>query len=934
MLSQAYLSQSRPNNDAFLGKSMMALQALFVGEIDKFNQREKKHSSSEIKEHKKDLLGYSDGIELYQQPQLNEEYFDSYCSRHDIKKISELTSSIALSKLGGLVEIERWFGVYTPSRLTDYLNLVNESIKEIQHSVAFVLSSTHYAICLYYHATEKKWFFIDANHLPVSEISFDKLRDAVWYSLAENGEILAFETQVVSAGKQIEMIKKFIASFTQSNQFKEIHTIQPKDVAIANENYLPIANIPAEFNHENDLRTLIEYKVDLELTDKKGNSAIILATYEGHANIAALLLNKVDLTKKRLDGWQAFHIAAYFGHEDTLKVLSQKNELINSCNERGNTAAHIASERGFPNLIKILGEMGADLKISNKNKRSPATLAALNGRLSVLDALHEQGIWLWHPDPGGEIPYTITNNSLVRNHLFTYRFHTLVLNTCKELGYDDKLSDGKCFGIGLMESSACLTDDLKALEKRHRFIIDLSRNGLFSKKFQEYKNTFREQKSTSSEIKKTNGLTLNPENQLLIDAFGFLDGVSIYQNPDNHLHCFSNSYALSQSEINKTSQIVQSHKLEELGGLQTIYQWPGIYTETNLKAYGELLIKTLQSQKNDILFVISNSNHAICLCYKNSFKQFYLIDASQSPPRLIPSQDLAKEIQYCFFWDGKIMAFETLVVSVGNDKTSVTQCINHLINTSEFKKLHDVNVENALKTTDSKVTLAYIAASHHHIEVIKSIIRNKGDINTVTAEEKNPLYTAACSGNAEIIDLLACAGANTLHHTKNHSTPAIIAACRGHLNVLKILEKHDVDLSEPLKHAQFPTLLHCAASFNRLEVLHYLLKRKININEGNANGQTPVYLACMEGHSEALKLFCQRRANLMKHNKGGYTPAAVAAHSGHLEVLKILLENGVDLTQKCPAGKTPLEIAKSQNQERVVMFLEKLESFPKLSRRI
>ena len=98
------------------------------------------------------------------------------------------------------------------------------------------------------------------------------------------------------------------------------------------------------------------------------------------------------------------------------------------------------------------------------------------------------------------------------------------------------------------------------------------------------------------------------------------------------------------------------------------------------------------------------------------------------------------------------------------------------------------------------------------------------------------------------------------------------------------------------------------------------------------NGETPLYIACQNGHVDVVDVLCNelKDRNLLNdintiRATTGFAPIAVAAFRGHHSVVELLCKYGAKPNIKAKTGfykeKTPLEIALIRNQIKVVKIL-------------
>ncbi|KAL7096915.1 hypothetical protein ACP275_10G110400 [Erythranthe tilingii] len=123
------------------------------------------------------------------------------------------------------------------------------------------------------------------------------------------------------------------------------------------------------------------------------------------------------------------------------------------------------------------------------------------------------------------------------------------------------------------------------------------------------------------------------------------------------------------------------------------------------------------------------------------------------------------------------------------------------------------------------------------------------------------------------------------------------------------------------------TPLHCAANFNRVEVIAYLIKwggpGKVELEARNVYGETPLHVAAKNGCNEALKLLLQSGAYVEATTNNSMTPLHLAVgyalRSGENSTVKTLLEYNADCSAKDDEGMIPFNYlpAALQNEELI-----------------
>lgn len=81
------------------------------------------------------------------------------------------------------------------------------------------------------------------------------------------------------------------------------------------------------------------------------------------------------------------------------------------------------------------------------------------------------------------------------------------------------------------------------------------------------------------------------------------------------------------------------------------------------------------------------------------------------------------------------------------------------------------------------------------------------------------------------------------------------------------------------------------------------------VDAQNSYGNTPLHIACLNGHLNICQELVDAHANLESMNFRGQTPLHIAAASTHgVDCLMFLLRQNVDLNKQSLDGRTPLHM--------------------------
>lgn len=187
------------------------------------------------------------------------------------------------------------------------------------------------------------------------------------------------EKRSSSKQKMIEIQKWYKAAADQG------HRKAIKKLAIL-ENRFIAGNTP-EISHENifsairndaleQIKSLKEQGVNLDLTDNRQRSTLMVALLSRHHKMSQLLLPiSSQLDKPDINHDRPLHVATSNGYTDIVLSLIQKQVNINAIDKLGNTALIIATRHDNKKIIQHLLSNNADHSIKNKKGQTAPKLA-------------------------------------------------------------------------------------------------------------------------------------------------------------------------------------------------------------------------------------------------------------------------------------------------------------------------------------------------------------------------------------------------------------------------------------------------------------------------------------------------------------------------------------------------------------------------------
>ncbi|KAI2798427.1 Ankyrin repeat domain-containing protein 6 [Blomia tropicalis] len=297
-------------------------------------------------------------------------------------------------------------------------------------------------------------------------------------------------------------------------------------------------------------------------------------------------------------------------------------------------------------------------------------------------------------------------------------------------------------------------------------------------------------------------------------------------------------------------------------------------------------ITTGESSK-DIILIGGDHNH--------SNVDRYQVSTIGSPPPMLPDEH----------WN------EIELLSFGLNGTRINDDHPYLNHQLQHRQMHveRTNVEpNPIIMSTNTISIIHYAASNNHLDLmLKLIVHDRINVDTLDQEHNTPLLVAASFGLAEMIKLLLEHGANVNARNQFDNTALHEAAWRGFSQSVDILCRFKAKLH--LKNKQGHTALHLSAQKGHNQCCRTVLLAGCKPNIKNNFGDTPLHSASRYGHVGVVRILISAFANVNELNKNDDTSLHIAAAMGRKKLIKILLESGCNPTIANKQGETPMNIA-------------------------
>jgi ankyrin repeat protein len=230
---------------------------------------------------------------------------------------------------------------------------------------------------------------------------------------------------------------------------------------------------------------------------------------------------------------------------------------------------------------------------------------------------------------------------------------------------------------------------------------------------------------------------------------------------------------------------------------------------------------------------------------------------------------------------------------------------------------------------------------------VEALLARGADVNQANGYGGTPLLLAAEKGHLEIVTALLARDANVNQNNQYGNTPLLLAALKDHLKIVEALVIGGADVNQTI---YGESLLAWAVLNRHVSIVEALVTRGADVNQKNQYGNTPLLLAAQNGPLKIVEALLERSANVNQPTRSGETPLLIAAEKGrlkivealitgganvnqkigiesvltwavrnrHVSIVKALLTQGLDLNQKNPAGITPFALAERAGHAEVI----------------
>jgi len=258
-------------------------------------------------------------------------------------------------------------------------------------------------------------------------------------------------------------------------------------------------------------------------------------------------------------------------------------------------------------------------------------------------------------------------------------------------------------------------------------------------------------------------------------------------------------------------------------------------------------------------------------------------------------------------FNGNTPLTETVIL---NNKGAFNLLIDH---GADVNYINDVDEPSFLYLIKNKFMSKYYLLSflEHHMDV--NIQDNEGKTILMYLVETNELQLLSLLlsylifNNSFIINLIT-SGKHKIQ-ISNEKLKELIA---------QEYSRIDIDIEDDMGY----TSLMYTSQYGNFEMTSILLTYKADVNKENSSRNTPLLLACENGHTHTAEVLLKTNQVKMNHkNENGDTELTLASKNNNSELINLLLEYHSDINIKNDKNYTPLHVATSNDKLYAVRAL-------------
>ena len=709
--------------------------------------------------------------------------------------------------------------------------------------------------------------------------------------------------------------------------------------------------------HADIVRALVNHKTNVNARTDSGDTPLTLAAKYKHDNVVHALLSDSQclIDAKSQDGYTALHYSCRYDHVDIVRTLVKHKANVNARTDSGDTLLTLATRNKHDNVVHaLLSDSQCLVDAKGQDGYTALQYSCRYGHVDIVKALVKHKANVNARTDRGDTPLTLATRNKHDNVM-----HALLSDS--QCLVDAKGQDGY---TALHYSCRDGHVDIVKILVKHKANLnartDSGNTPLTLAARNKHDNVVHALLSDSVDAKGQDGYT-----ELHYSCRdGHVDIVKILVKYKANVNARTDSgdTPLTLAAKNKHDNVV--HAL--LSDSQCLVDAKGQdgYTALHYSCrYGHLdIVRTLVNQfKVDVNDRTKSGDTPLTLAVRHEHDNVVHVLLSDSQCLMdAKGQDGYTPLHYSCRY-GHVDIVRTLVKLKANVNAKTDSGDTPL--TLAARNKHD-NVVHAL-LFDSQClvdangqdgyTALYYSCRYGHVDIVRTLVKNKVNVNTKTDSGDTPLtlaarnkhdnvvhtllsdsqclvdakgqdgYTAlhySCRyGHVDIVRTLVMHKANVNAKTNSGDTPLTLAARNKHDNVVHALLSDSQCLVDA-KGQDGYTALQYSCRYGHVDIVKALVKHKANVNSRTDRGDTPLTLATRNKHDNVLHaLLSDSQCLVDAKGQDGYTALQYSCRYGLVDIVKALVKHKANVNSRTYSGDTPLTLAAKYKHDNVVHVL-------------
>ena len=271
-------------------------------------------------------------------------------------------------------------------------------------------------------------------------------------------------------------------------------------------------------------------------------------------------------------------------------------------------------------------------------------------------------------------------------------------------------------------------------------------------------------------------------------------------------------------------------------------------------------------------------------------------------------------INYRRYWIWLLILIPiTFILSFWFNFINLIEHINYPIT---IKPISDSNL-SFQRRLDNKLVKAIYSEDYNKVRMLIKQGANVNKISTYGIHD-SPIH---CTRNIEMAKILLNADANINAKNGYGETALFISSKYASPDYVNFLIERGASVKINDNYDSTP--LHAAAGGNnRKNIMIILLKKGVDINSKNSEGNTALHQSIFANRIDNAKALLELGAYINAKNNEGFTPLLLAISFDNVSFVRLFINKGADIKQKNEFGKDAWNIAKENKSYGALRILE------------